>query len=243
MLPAFYAIRTLPPECILQECTTIQETKSSFLACFQIVFTRRILLTIAAFVILFNLINSVGEYLLSSTLEREFAAGVLNGTITVAKGVFVGKFYSGFFAIVNLTGVVVQFFLVSRLIRHAGFGWAFAFTPLVVLLGYSSLIIIPTLAVLRFIKISENSLDYSLLNTTRQMLYLPMSRQEKYEARATIDTFGQRVGDLLQAGVVFIGLNIFHFIYKEFITVVLVFAICNVLLAYLILRERKRLIK
>jgi AAA family ATP:ADP antiporter len=52
---------------------------------------------------------------------------------------------------------------------------------------------------LRIVKISENSLDYSLLNTTKQMLYLPLARQEKYEARATIDSFGQRAGDLLQA--------------------------------------------
>ena len=243
MIPALYAVRALPQECILQDCTPIQAMKTSFLACFQIVFTRRVLLTIATFVILFNLINSIGEYLLSSTLEREFEAGVMNGTITLAKGVFVGKFYSGFFAIVNLTGALIQFFLVSRLIRYAGFGWAFAFTPLVVLLGYSSLIFIPTLGILRFVKISENSLDYSLLNTTRQMLYLPMNRQEKYEARATIDSFGQRLGDLLQAGVVFIGINIFQFIYKGFISVVLIFALCNAILAYFILRDRRRLIK
>ena len=243
MLPALYAVRTLPPECLLQDCTAIHEIKSSFLACFQIVFTRRILLTIAAFVILFNLINSVGEYLLSSTLVREFEAGVMDGTITMAKGVFVGKFYSGFYIVVNLTGAAIQFFLVSRIIRHAGFGWAFAFTPIIVLLGYGSLIFIPALALLRFVKISENSLDYSLLNTTRQMLYLPMNRQEKYEARATIDSFGQRVGDLLQAGVVFIGLNIFHFVYKEFISLVVVLSLCNAILAYFILRERRRLIK
>ena len=148
-----------------------------------------------------------------------------------------GKFYSGFFAMVNLAGALIQFFLVSRLIRYAGFSWAFAFTPLIVLLGYSSLLLIPTLAILRLVKMSENSLDYSLLNTTKQMLYLPMNRQEKYEARATIDSFGQRVGDLLQAVVVFIGLNIFHFVYKGFISVVVIFALCNAILALFILRE------
>ena len=243
MIPALYAVKALPPECILEDCTPIQNMKTSFLACFQIVFTRRILLVIAIFVILFNLINTTGEYLLSSTLEKEFTAGILNGSITIGKGVYVGKFYSEFFSIVNLAGLLIQFFLVSKLIRYAGFGWAFAFTPLIVLLGYTSLILIPTLAILRIVKISENSLDYSLLNTTRQMLYLPMDRQEKYEARATIDSFGQRIGDLLQAGVVFIGLNIFHFVYRGFISVVLIFALVNAFLAYFILRERRRLIK
>ncbi len=243
MLPALYAVKTLPPECLLQDCTAVHETKTSFFACFQIVLTRRILLTIALFVIMFNLINSIGEYLLSSTLVREFEAGVMDGTITIAKGVYVGKFYSDFFVIVNLAGAVIQFFLVSRLIRHAGFGLAFAFTPIIVLLGYGSLIFIPALALLRIVKISENSLDYSLLNTTRQMLYLPMNRQEKYEARATIESFGQRVGDFLQAGVIFIGINVFHFVYKEFISVVLILSVCNALLAYVILRKRRSLIK
>lgn len=243
IIPALYAVRALPPECILEDCTPIHYMKTSLLACFQIVFTRRILLMIAIFVILFNLINSTGEYLLSSTLEKKFAADILNGIITVDKEFFVRKFYSGFYSIVNLAVAIIQFFLVSRLIRHAGFSWAFAFTPLVVLLGYSSLIFIPTFAFLRLVKISENSLDYSLLNTTKQMLYLPMSRQEKYEARATIDSFGQRVGDLLQAGIVFVGLNLLHFIYKGFISVVVIFALCNVILAYFILRERRRLIK
>lgn len=243
MIPALYAVKTLPPECRLQEDVSKHEIKTSYMACFQIVLTRRFLLMIATFVILFNLINSTGEYLLSSTLEREFAAGTMSGKITLDKAVYVGQFYSGFFSIVNLTGVLIQFFLVSRLIRHAGFSWAFALTPLVVFLGYSSLIFIPVLALLRLVKISENSLDYSLLNTTKQMLYLPLNRQEKYEARAAIDSFGQRVGDLLQAGVVFLGLNIFNFVYREFIAVVIILSLCNAFIAYLILRKRSRMLK
>ncbi len=243
ILPVMYSVKTLPPECILDDCTPIQYMKTSFLACFQIVLTRRILLMIALFIILFNLINSTGEYLLSSTLEKDFREGVTAGLISIEKSVYVGKFYSSFYSIVNLTGAVIQFFLVSRVLRITGFNWAFALTPLVVVLGYGSLFFFPALAFLRIVKISENSLDYSLLNTTKQMLYLPLSRQEKYEARATIDSFGQRAGDLLQAGVVFIGLNIFQFVNKGFISVVVVFAIVNVILACFILRERGRLIK
>ncbi len=242
MIPALYAVRTLPRECLSNECTPIYETKTSFLACFQIVFTRRFLFSIALFVILFNLVNSTGEYLLSSTLESEFAAGVTDGSIAMDKSVYVGRFFSSFFAAVNLAGALIQFFIVSRFIRHAGFGWAFALAPLVVLLGYGSLIFIPTLAFLRLVKISENSLDYSMLNTTRQMLYLPLSRQEKYEAKATIDSFGQRFGDLLQAGLVFLGINIFHFVFKEFIVVIILLSFINVFLAYFILRERRRMI-
>lgn len=243
IIPAMYASKTLPPECLLKEEISGQDIKSSILACFQIVLTRRFLFLIFLFVIIFNLINSTGEYLLSSSIERKFEAGTASGEITIAKGIYIGRFYSGFFSIVNLAGVLIQFFLVARLIRHAGFNLAFVLTPAVVFLGYGSLLFIPALALLRFVKISENSLDYSLLNTTKQMLYLPMNRQEKYEARATIDSFGQRIGDLIQAGVIFAGINILNFVFRDFITVVIVLAICNLFLVCLILRERTRILK
>lgn len=242
MIPAIYAVRSLPPECLLNECTSIYETKTSFLACFQIVLTRRFLLLILAFIVIFNFINSTGEYLLSSTLESSFDAGVADGSITIDKALYIGKFYSSFFVAVNLAGAVIQFFLVSRFIRHAGFFWAFALAPLVVMLGYGSLLFVPTLFFLRLFKISENSLDYSILNTTRQMLYLPLSRQEKYEGRATVESFGQKFGDLLQAVIVFLGINVFHFVLREFILILFFLSLLNAFFAYLILRERNRLI-
>jgi AAA family ATP:ADP antiporter len=44
-----------------------------------------------------------------------------------------------------------------------------------------------------------------LQNTVRQALFLPTSRVEKYKAKAAIDTFFTRFGDVLQAGLVKIG--------------------------------------
>lgn len=41
-----------------------------------------------------------------------------------------------------------------------------------------------TLAAIRFAKIAENASDYSIMNTARQMLWLPTSREEKYKAKA-----------------------------------------------------------
>src|SRR5262249_6812714 len=61
------------------------------------------------------------------------------------------------------------------------------------------------LALIRAAKISENSLDYSLNNTSRQALFLPTTREEKYKAKAAIDTLFVRAGDLSSAGLVFIG--------------------------------------
>ena len=52
---------------------------------------------------------------------------------------------------------------------------------------------------------ADNSLDYSLGNTTKQALWLPTSREAKYKAKQAVDSFFVRAGDVVQAGIVFAG--------------------------------------
>jgi ATP:ADP antiporter, AAA family len=71
--------------------------------------------------------------------------------------------------------------------------------------GYTALVLAPVLAVVRYTKLLENATDYSLQNTIRHALYLPTSREAKYKAKATVDTFFVRTGDALQALLVYLG--------------------------------------
>jgi AAA family ATP:ADP antiporter len=57
-------------------------------------------------------------------------------------------------------------------------------------------------------KTAENATDYSLQNTVRNILFLPTTREQKYKAKQAIDTFFVRLGDLLSAGVVFVGTTV-----------------------------------
>jgi AAA family ATP:ADP antiporter len=50
--------------------------------------------------------------------------------------------------------------------------------------------------------------NYSLQNTVRHALLLPTSREAKYKAKAAIETFCVRLGDVLQAAVVFLGTTV-----------------------------------
>ena len=63
---------------------------------------------------------------------------------------------------------------------------------------------------LLYVKVAENSTDYSVMNTAKQMIWLPTSREEKYKAKQAIDTFFVRMGDMLAAGVVFVGTHFVH---------------------------------
>ena len=62
------------------------------------------------------------------------------------------------------------------------------------------------------------------MNTTRHALFLPVDRDAKYEGKTAIDSFFWRFGDLVQAGVVFAGLNWFGWGAPQF-------ALLNLLLA------------
>jgi len=77
--------------------------------------------------------------------------------------------------------------------------------PVIALINYSVIAVAPILAVVRLGKVLENSTDYSIQNTLRQALFLPTSREAKYKAKAAIDTFFTRVGDIVSAGVVALG--------------------------------------
>ncbi len=175
---------------------------------FRLVFQDRYLMLVAALVVLLNWVNTTGEFLLADFVRR--TAQSLYGAGEIADvGVFITSFYGDFFFWVTLVGLMLQLFLVSRIYRLVGVRGAILVLPVVAAIGYGLLIFVPVFALVRIVKIVENSVDYSIMNTTRHALYLPTSRAAKYEAKTAIDTFFWRFGDLIQAGAVFAGLNWF----------------------------------
>jgi len=59
--------------------------------------------------------------------------------------------------------------------------------------------------VMRFVKIGENSLQYSLQDTTRHALFLVTSRAEKFVGKTAVDTIAVRLGAIISAVMVFVG--------------------------------------
>src|SRR5205085_440127 len=106
---------------------------------------------------------------------------------------------------VNLIGLLLQMFVVSRVFKFLGVGRALFIHPIIAGTGYLLMLRAPSFEVLRWVKTADNSLDYSLGNTTKQALWLPASRQAKYKAKQAVDSFFVRAGDVLSAGVVYAG--------------------------------------
>jgi AAA family ATP:ADP antiporter len=191
----------------------------------------RYLLLIALLVVLLNWINTTGEFILADFVQRDAATRVAASGGVLDKGTLITAFYGNFQFWVTLMGLAIQLLLVARIYRTVGVRGALLIHPAIVALGYGLIALapllggfVPVFTLIRLVKIVENSVDYSLMNTTRQALFLPVDRDAKYEGKTAIDSFFWRFGDLIQAGVVFAGLNWFGWGAPQF-------ALLNLLLA------------
>lgn len=119
---------------------------------------------------------------------------------------FVGAFYGNYFWWVNVIGVALQLLITPRLLKRFGAHGALFVLPIIALGGYSLLITVPTIALVKMVKIFENATDYSIQNTAKQALFLVTSREAKYKAKTASDTFFVRLGDMAQSGLVAGGL-------------------------------------
>ena len=196
----------------------------------------RYLMLIAALMVLLNVVNSSGEYLLARFVEQAARAA---SSDTAAQQVMIAQFYGNFDSLFSTLGMLLQVFAVSRIFRYVGVGGALFILPCIALVGYSFILFLPLLAVVRWAKIAENGTDYSIQNTTRQALFLPTSREAKYKAKAAIDTFFQRGGDVLSAAIVGAGAQIALDV-KWFAAINAVLTLVWLLVAFKIGREYDR---
>jgi len=173
---------------------------------FRLVFSQRYLLLIACLIVMVNVVNTLGEFLVGKLIAANAAAAVASGAAGGASERDLIGTMSGYLQTwVNVLGFLLQAFVVSRVFKWIGVRGALFVLPLIALGSYSMIAIAPLLAVVRVAKILENSTDYSIQNTARHALFLPTSREAKYNAKQAIDGFFWRVGDMLQAAIVFAG--------------------------------------
>jgi AAA family ATP:ADP antiporter len=99
--------------------------------------------------------------------------------MAAARERFIGETYSHLFGTVNLLGFLLQMFVVSRLFKFLGVGRSLFIHPVVAMAGYMLMLRAPSMQLMGWLKVADNSLDYSLGNTTKQALWLPTSREAK----------------------------------------------------------------
>jgi len=169
----------------------------------------RYLLLIALIVVLLNWVNSTGEFILADAVVVHVEEQMADSGGTLHRSDLITAFYGRFQFWFTLTGFLIQLLLVSRIYRVIGIHGALAAVPIVAAFGYGLIAFVPVFAVIQVVKVLDNSIDYSLMNTTRHALFLPVSRAAKYDGKTAIDTFCWRFGDLVQAAAIFAGIHWF----------------------------------
>jgi AAA family ATP:ADP antiporter len=217
---------------------------------FRLVFRSRYLLYIAIVIAIYNFVNQVGEYILGKVLtgmaEKALAAAT-TGPLDAAslermETTYIGQFYSGYQFLTNLVAMIIALFLVSRIFRWVGIAGALFIFPIMVLGGYGLIAMGAALMVVKWVKVVENGTDYSLMNATKHALYLITSREEKYKAKAAIDTFFVRGGDFLGGLLILIGSVVLGFkAVENYAAINVVSILVWIVLCFFIVREYKKL--
>jgi AAA family ATP:ADP antiporter len=175
---------------------------------FALVWSDVYLREIAVLLVALNLVNTTGEYLLSRAVLSQAADALAAAGPVADEATFRAEFlrhtYGDFYFVVNVSSVIVQALVASRLVSRFGLRGALFALPLVAMGAYGAMAAGVSFAVMRAMKIAENATDYSLENTAKALLWLPTSRDVKYKAKQTVDAFFVRLGDVLAAIVVFV---------------------------------------
>jgi AAA family ATP:ADP antiporter len=148
----------------------------------KLVFASRYLTAIVMIVFLYELVSQILDY------QYKTAAESLEGTGATQ------AYFGQIGAIVGAISVVTQFFLVSFVIRTFGLTTALLVLPVAMTLASGAYFAIPILWTSALLCISDNAFSYSINQTARETLFVPMSADIKYKARAFANMFVQRTG-------------------------------------------------
>jgi AAA family ATP:ADP antiporter len=207
---------------------------------FQLLMRDRYLMLIAILTVLLNIVSLSGDFIFGKLLvdQTNHVVGTA-ASLMKARKAYIGAYYASYYEWTNAVSFVIQTFLVSRIFRRIGVRGSMFVLPVISIATFVSILTKPILPVVRVLKIAENSTNYSLQNTVRAALLLPTSREAKYKAKAAIETFCVRLGDVLQAGVIFIGTSL-HFGVRAFAGMTLAITLLWIFVALRLYVEHKR---
>ncbi|MCR6662045.1 MAG: hypothetical protein NVV60_02580 [Luteimonas sp.] len=95
--------------------------------------------------------------------------------------------------------LVLQLTLTGQVIKRFGVGVALAALPIATALGFIGLAIYGSFVVLILLEATNRALQRGLTRPARETLFTVVGREDKYKAKAFIDTFVYRIGDVVGA--------------------------------------------
>ncbi len=107
------------------------------------------------------------------------------------------QFFSNINNVTNALALIAQMFIVKQVVVRFGIGASLALMPIVSIVGFGVLAVMPTLAVVAILTIVRRALGFGFTKPTTDMLYSVVTPEEKYKTKNFIDTAVYRGGDLV----------------------------------------------
>lgn len=148
----------------------------------------RYLLAIVGLVGLYELVSVILDYQFTATVDY-FVAGST------------GEHFSTVYAATNFVALLIQLFLTANVMSRFGVKAALMVMPLLILGGSWLFLFVPLLWIGSSLNL-HNAFNYSINQSARESLYTPLTRDEKYKAKAFIDMFLYRTAKVVGVGVV-----------------------------------------
>ncbi len=155
----------------------------------RLVFRSPYLLSIVALVGLYEIVSTILDFQFTSTI------------VHYLDGDAIGEQFATVYLITNVSSLVVQVFLTTALMNRFHLSVPLLVTPLVIAAASVGFVFAPILWVGSMLNTADGAFNYSINQSAREALYTPVSRDEKYKAKAFIDMFVQRFAKALAVGL------------------------------------------
>lgn len=108
-------------------------------------------------------------------------------------------FFATIDLLTNVATLAIQLFLAGRILRVFGITVTLALLPALSVLGFGVLAGLPTLAAIIAFQVVRRAGNFAIARPTREILFTVVPREDRYKAKAFIDTVIYRLGDQIGA--------------------------------------------
>ncbi len=102
---------------------------------------------------------------------------------------------------VNVLTLATQIVATGQMLKRFGTGLTAAALPAVYVIGFLVAFVVPTLAVVLIVQVTQRWMHFSFAAPARQVFYTVLGREEKYKAKNLIDVVIYRGSDALYAWI------------------------------------------
>lgn len=102
-------------------------------------------------------------------------------------------FYASYYLMMNIVGLGITLFGTTPLLRIFGLRFSLFAYPILCMGLFIITLIYPTTAILYWVVVALRAFNYALNHPTREVLYIPTTKDIKYKAKTWTDAFGTRI--------------------------------------------------